>query len=70
MDQLHRDPFTIRGDFARYNAAAVSAAASHGYISTYLGGDTYSNRWLITESGLACLAAFRRARPDIFRGEP
>jgi len=46
-------PFTTKSDFAREFANPIALAACEGFISTKLNDDTYTNRWMVTQDGLA-----------------
>lgn len=46
-------PFTTKSDFAREFANPIALAACEGFISTKLNDETYTNRWMVTQDGLA-----------------
>lgn len=45
-------PFTTKSDFARMAATEIALLASEGLLSTELAPGNYTNKWMVTETGL------------------
>ena len=54
-------PFTTKSDFARKAATAIALCATEGLLSTQLGENTYTNKWMVTAEGLGWMEGFEDA---------
>lgn len=59
LDSAWQGGFTSRSDLARANADVVAMATERSLITTRIGPNTYSNKHLITPSGLSVLWSLR-----------
>lgn len=51
LDRCHRDPPTIKSNFAREGALHIAICASTGLITVEVEDDLFCNKWMITEEG-------------------
>lgn len=58
LDKAWRNPFTTKGNFARYAADQIAICACEGLITTRLEEEVFGNRWHITEDGLMWMRGF------------
>jgi hypothetical protein len=59
--QAKQFPFTTKSDFARKAATPIALCATEGLISTQLGENTFTNRWMVTAEGLGWMEGFEDA---------
>lgn len=59
--QAKQRPFTTKSEFARKAATPIALCATEGLLSTQLGENTYTNKWMVTAEGLGWMEGFEDA---------
>jgi hypothetical protein len=57
INRAYMDGIAVNGDWARYNAQALAAAASRGLITTLTGEGHYGRIWRPTYGGIVWVQA-------------
>jgi len=53
LDRAWRNPFSLKGRFAREGALHVAICASEGFITNKISEDVWGKEWTITPEGIA-----------------
>lgn len=52
LDKAHREPFTVKSNFARQAAWHIGVCACKGLVSLEVAPDMFTNYWQITLEGI------------------